>query len=51
VRFKTIRTKPETRARFRAVFESAGLTFDGDALVFPINDDGERHTHDPDVGN
>jgi DNA-binding XRE family transcriptional regulator len=38
VRFKTIRTKPETRARFRAVFESAGLTFDGNDLILPLKE-------------
>jgi DNA-binding XRE family transcriptional regulator len=33
VRFKTIRTKPETRARFRRAFEDAGLRFDGNDMV------------------
>jgi DNA-binding XRE family transcriptional regulator len=39
MRFKTIRTKPETRARFRAAFVDAGLTFVGGDLVLPMKDE------------
>jgi hypothetical protein len=39
VRFKTIRTKAETRARFRAAFVDAGLTFVGGDLVLPMKDE------------
>jgi hypothetical protein len=38
VRFKVVRTKAETRAKFRAVFENAGLTFVGDDLVLPMKE-------------
>ena len=39
VRFKVVRTKAETRARFRAAFVDAGLTFVGGDLVLPMKDE------------
>ena len=38
VRFKTIRTKPETRARLRAALVDAGLTFVGGDLILPLKE-------------
>jgi hypothetical protein len=38
VRFKVVRTKAETRAKFRAAFVDAGLTFDGGDLVLPMKE-------------
>ena len=38
VRFKVVRTKAETRAKFRAAFVDAGLTFVGDDLVLPMKE-------------
>ena len=38
VRFKTIRTKPETRARLRAALVDAGLTFVGNDLILPLKE-------------
>ena len=39
VRFKVVRTKAETRAKFRAAFVDAGLTFVGGDLVLPMKDE------------
>jgi hypothetical protein len=38
LRFKIVRTKAETRAKFRAVFEAAGLTFVGNDLILPLKE-------------
>jgi DNA-binding XRE family transcriptional regulator len=38
VRFKIVRTKPETRARLRAALVDAGLTFVGGDLILPLKE-------------
>ena len=38
VRFKVVRTKAETRAKFRAASVDAGLTFVGNDLILPLKE-------------